>query len=205
MINAGTDADFETSGRQLRGWHVLLIMLGFFGVIFAVNGVFLYHAISSFPGEDVKKSYVQGLNYNQTLAARAAQAELGWRAEAGLQDDTIIFRLHDAEAHPLSDYTVIGELRRRATNDADQILTFRAAPNGEYFAPSGALDRGEWDVRISVLDRGGEAVLFNVDKTLLVPCPMPFFRQAKAVPQVLNHQRYPRPVISPRSCARKAV
>lgn len=169
MINAGTDADFETSGRQLRGWHVLLIMLGFFGVIFAVNGVFLYHAITSFPGEDVKKSYVQGLNYNQTLASRAAQAELGWRAEAGVRNETIVFRLRDAEAKPLSDYSVIGELRRLATKDADQVLTFRAAPNGEYFASSGKLESGQWDVRISVLDRDGEAVLFNVDKTLLVP------------------------------------
>jgi len=169
MINTGTDADFERSEKRLKGWHVLLIMLGFFGVIFAVNGVFLYHAITSFPGEDVKKSYVQGINYNQTLAARAAQAELGWSAEAGVQDDRIVFRLHDAAAQPLSDYSVIGELRRLATQDADQVLAFRAAPSGEYFAPSGTLGSGQWRLRISVLDRDDETVLFKVDKTLLVP------------------------------------
>jgi len=169
MINAGTGSDFATSEKKLKGWHVLLIMLGFFGVIFAVNGVFLYHAITSFPGEDVKKSYVQGINYNRTLAARAAQAELGWRAEAGLQDDTIVFRLTDADAQPLSNYTVIGELRRLAMQDADQVLAFRAAPSGEYFAPSGALGAGQWRLRISVLDRADDTVLFKVDKTLLVP------------------------------------
>jgi len=169
MINAGTDADFERSEKRLRGWHVLLIMLGFFGVIFAVNGVFLYHAITSFPGEDVKKSYVQGINYNQTLAARAAQAELGWSAEAGVQDDSIVFRLRDADARPLSNYLVIGELRRLAMQDADQVLAFRVAPSGEYFAPSGALESGQWRLRISVLDGDDEAVLFKVDKTLLVP------------------------------------
>ncbi|MEO1305623.1 MAG: FixH family protein, partial [Pseudomonadota bacterium] len=84
------------SEKTLKGWHVLLIMLGFFGIMFAVNGVFLYHAITSFPGEDIKKSYVQGLNYNDTLAVRAAQAELGWQAEAGLEDQTLVFRLFDA-------------------------------------------------------------------------------------------------------------
>lgn len=169
MINAGTDVGFETTEKKLKGWHVLLIMLAFFGVIFAVNGVFLYHAITSFPGEDVKKSYVQGINYNQTLAARSAQVELGWRAEAGLQGDMVVFRLSDADAQPLSNYTVIGELRRLATQDADQVLTFRAAPGGEYFAPSGELGSGQWRLRISVLDRDDETVLFNTDKTLLVP------------------------------------
>ena len=29
---------------QLKGWHVLLIMLAFFGVMFTVNGFFLYSA-----------------------------------------------------------------------------------------------------------------------------------------------------------------
>ena len=169
MINASTDAEFETPDKPLKGWHVLLIMLGFFGVMFAVNGVFLYHAITSFPGEDVKKSYVQGLNYNQTLAARAAQAELGWRAEAGLQGNAIVFRLQDAEARPLSDYTVIGEVRRLASQDADQVLVFQAAPGGEYVAAADTLSAGQWRLRVSVLEAGGDAVLFNVDKTLLVP------------------------------------
>ena len=87
MIQADTHLENSGTGRELKGWHVLLIMLAFFGVMFSGNGVFLFHAITSFPGEDVKKSYVQGLSFNDTLADRAAQAELGWLAEAGLVDD----------------------------------------------------------------------------------------------------------------------
>ena len=159
----------ERSDRELKGWHVLLIMLGFFGVMFAVNGVFLYHAITSFPGEDVKKSYVQGLNYNDTLATRAAQAELGWTAEAGLGVGELVFRLRDRDGAPLSNYAVIGELRRLATQDADQAIVFRARMNGEYVAEAGALAPGQWALRISVLDADAEAVLFNVTKTIIVP------------------------------------
>ena len=106
MIHTDSSPIINDIGKELKGWHVLLIMLGFFGVMFAVNGVFLYHAITSFPGEDVKKSYVQGLNYNQTLSARASQADLGWRAEAGLRDGTIAFRLFDAEAQ-LSNHSIV--------------------------------------------------------------------------------------------------
>lgn len=168
MIDAQMTNASATSGKELKGWHVLLIMLGFFGVMFAVNGVFLYHAITSFPGEDVKKSYVQGLNYNDTLAARAAQAELGWSAEAGLQDETLVFRLRDAEGVALSNYVVIGEIRRSATQDADQAIIYSARPNGEYVADAGALASGQWLLRINVMDPGAETVLFQVTKTILV-------------------------------------
>ncbi len=168
MIHAQANAASEASGKELKGWHVLLIMLGFFGVMFAVNGVFLYHAITSFPGEDVKKSYVQGLNYNDTLASRAAQAELGWTAEAGLQDDQLIFRLRDAEGAALSNYTVIGELRRTATRDGDQAIIYTAQADGEYVADAGALAPGQWALRINVLDPAAETVLFNVTKTIIV-------------------------------------
>lgn len=168
MIQAETQILPAEANKGLRGWHVLLIMLGFFGVIFSVNGVFLYHAITSFPGEDVKKSYVQGLNYNDTLAARAAQAELGWTAEAGLQGQELVFRLNDAEGQPLSNYAVIGEIRRRATTAADRDLVLQAATAGEYRVETGRLEVGQWDVRISVFDAAGETLVFNVDKTLIV-------------------------------------
>lgn len=168
MIHAQANAAPEASGKELKGWHVLLIMLGFFGVMFAVNGVFLYHAITSFPGEDVKKSYVQGLNYNDTLASRAAQAELGWTAEAGLQDDQLIFRLRDAEGAPLSNYSVIGELRRTTTRGADQIILYSAQADGEYVADAGTLAPGQWALRINVFHPTTEAMLFNVTKTIIV-------------------------------------
>ena len=168
MIQAPVNAARETSDKTLKGWHVLLIMLGFFGVMFAVNGVFLYHAITSFPGEDVKKSYVQGLNYNDTLAERAAHAELGWTAEAGVQGENLVFRLRDADGAPLSNYTVIGEVRRLATRDADHAVIYEARPDGDYVAPAADLGPGQWVLRINVLDPAADTVLFRVTKTIIV-------------------------------------
>ena len=167
MITADTPP--EPTDKPLKGWHVLLIMLGFFGVMFAVNGVFLYHAITSFPGEDVKKSYVQGLNYNTTLAARAAQSELGWTAEAGLDDDQLIFRLTDAQGAGVTGQLVVGELRRRATQEQDRQLVFRAVAGGEYAVDAAGLSAGQWQVQIRVYDEITEAVQFTVNKTIIVP------------------------------------
>ncbi|MEL6413928.1 MAG: FixH family protein [Pseudomonadota bacterium] len=168
MIQADTHLENSGTGRELKGWHVLLIMLAFFGVMFSVNGVFLFHAITSFPGEDIKKSYVQGLSFNDTLANRAAQAELGWSAEAGLVDDQLILRLQDAEKAPLSSQLVVAELRRLATNQEDRTISFQPRMSGEYVADTGRLAPGQWLLRINVFDADGETIKFHVEKTLIV-------------------------------------
>ena len=168
MIQAETKFEPIGTGKELKGWHVLLIMLAFFGVMFSVNGVFLFHAITSFPGEDIKKSYVQGLSFNETLADRAAQAELGWSAEAGLVDERVILRLQDAADAPLSNQIVVGELRRLATHQEDRAISFQPRISGEYVADTGPLGPGQWLLRVNVFDAQGETVLFHVEKTLIV-------------------------------------
>lgn len=169
MTLANTPTTANDSEGYLKGWHVLVILLAFFGVMFSVNGVFLYHAITSFPGEDVKKSYVQGLNYNETLADRAQQAALGWRAEAGLQEREIVLRLRDADDTALRHYPVIGELRRMATQDEDVAIVFASGRTGEYSAAADMLLPGQWQLRIRVLDPQMDAVIFEAEKTLIVP------------------------------------
>lgn len=158
----------EEKKTGLKGRHVLYWMIGFFAVMLTANGIFLYHAITSFPGEDVKKSYLQGLSYNQTLEARAAQAELGWRAELGLQDGDVVMNLEDRFGAPLSGRAVVGELRRRATRDGDRTLLFAPNVNGTYIAPVGALEKGQWELRIQVLDQTSDETVFAVHKTVIV-------------------------------------
>ena len=65
----------------LRGRHVLLGLVGFFGLIFLVNGIFAYYAIATFGGGDTSDPYRKGLNYNETVAEAARDAELGWKAQ----------------------------------------------------------------------------------------------------------------------------
>jgi hypothetical protein len=70
--------------KPLRGIDVFWWLAAFFIVTFAVDGYFIVRAVNTFPGEQVKNSYVLGLDFNQQVARRAAQAELGWTDEAGL-------------------------------------------------------------------------------------------------------------------------
>ena len=66
--------------RPLTGHGVLVWLAGFFGIVIATNAIFITEAVRTFRGEDEQKPYLQGVKYNQTLAHRAEQAKLGWRA-----------------------------------------------------------------------------------------------------------------------------
>lgn len=64
--------------KPLTGRKVLFVLLSAFGVILAVNMTLLYNAVKTFPGLEVKNSYVA----SQTFDDRAiAQRALGWAPE----------------------------------------------------------------------------------------------------------------------------
>ena len=67
--------------NEIRGRHVLIGMIAFFGLIFLANGIFLYYALTTFGGGDTGSPYRSGLHYNETLAEAARAAERGWKAE----------------------------------------------------------------------------------------------------------------------------
>ena len=48
--------------RRWTGWTVLFALLGFFGVIFAVNGLMVYEALSTLSGVDTDSAYQAGLH-----------------------------------------------------------------------------------------------------------------------------------------------
>ncbi|MEO1305521.1 MAG: FixH family protein, partial [Pseudomonadota bacterium] len=78
------------------------------------------------------------------------------------------FRLFDADDQPLSAVSVVGELRRAATRQADRALVFENQYDGSYTVDVGDLNKGQWDLRVVVYDEQVETRLFNVEKTLTV-------------------------------------
>ena len=60
---------------EITGKHVLAITVSAFAVIIGVNVVMAWKAISTFPGLEVKNSYVASQTFD---ADRAAQQALGW-------------------------------------------------------------------------------------------------------------------------------
>ena len=65
--------------REIKGWHVLTGFVAAFGIIISVNLVLAYQAVSTFPGLEVKNSYVASQSFD---VDRKAQEALGWEVSA---------------------------------------------------------------------------------------------------------------------------
>lgn len=121
--------------EQLRGWHVLAMIVGFFAVTIGVNVYFITQAVGTHPGEDVRRSYTQGLDYNDTLDRRAEQADLGWRARVNAVDGRMIVAVEDAAGAPVRGLQLDALLRHRTNTREDCPLVFTEGEGGIYRAP----------------------------------------------------------------------
>ncbi len=155
----------------LTGKHVLLIIIIFFGVMIFANVMFIRAAVTSFPGVSEEHSYLQGLHYNDKLAARAAQAELGWRAsvnaverEAGMGRIVLAFETNGA---PLSGLTVSGVVKRPVHDDEDLVVVFNETGGGLYEAQVDDFAAGAWDLSVRAENNLGD--MFDMDARIIAP------------------------------------
>ena len=139
--------------RTITGWHVLAMFLFGFGTIIAVNFTLAFNAVRTFPGLEVKNSYVASQHFD---AERAAQEALGWDVTATVRNDelTLRFAVGETTVIPLIESAVFG----RATSvvaDQNPDFTFR---NGAFRAPVAA-GPGNWNLRI--VARAADGTLFK--------------------------------------------
>ena len=143
----------------LTGKHVLAMLLVFFGIIIAVSIVFTTLAVQSFRGEDIKQSYRQGVEYNETLADRAAQSDLGWRAAVNvtgdIDDRRLIVKVAGADDQGLNNLTITGRLRHPADQTLDRPLEFAVGPDGLARADISGL-YGQWTVQAQARNADGQ-------------------------------------------------
>jgi nitrogen fixation protein FixH len=154
---------------RIRGVHVLLAMLAFFATVIAVNVTFVVFAVQSFPGEDVRRSYLQGLNYNVTLAERRSQAALDWSAAASLVErdgaPAVELVLRDGEGRPINGLTASGELRWPTSARFDHALAFEPRGEGRYVARVEGLAPGRWVLRGRAEQNASDALNFEAELT----------------------------------------
>jgi len=138
----------------IRGKHVLMMMLAFFGTVILVNLVFVYFALDTWTGITTENAYTEGLQYNETIAARDAQRDLGWQAEVSLTvpadgSEQLAVTLRDRDGRPLSGLSVSGTLRRPTHEGYDQEVHLIEEAEGRYTAPLSVPLRGNWDLALS--------------------------------------------------------
>ncbi len=130
---------------RLKGKHVLFILIGFFGIIFAVNGYFAWSALKTLPGEERGATYEAGLRYNATLAEQRAQEKLHWSHKSQLLPGSkLSVAVADSDGSPVAGLSIDGWLERPAAEGADHKLTFTEVDTGRYEAVTGTSEAGAW-------------------------------------------------------------
>lgn len=158
-----------TEKGKLTGWHVLIMFGIFFGIMIAVNVVFTVFAVTSFPGEQVEKSYVQGLKFNESLREKERQAALGWRAEIGFETTEaggprLVSNWFDGADVPLVQLTVTAVIIREVSDKGRMELKLSPDGPGRYFADLEDIGAGIWRIEVTALNADNEAA--TAHKTL---------------------------------------
>jgi len=150
---------------RLTGWHVLGLLVAFFGVTVAVDGLMMADAYATYPGEVSSTPYEEGLAFDSELQQQHAQAALGWRMTAGLDArGAIVLTARDRAGAPIALTRIDARLERPATEDGRRAVRFVPAGPGAYRADPGAL-AGAWDLRLSAYDARGRR--FDAERRLV--------------------------------------
>src|ERR1700686_4297123 len=125
------------SPKPLTGRKVLFMLVGFFGVVFAVNFLMAKLAIDTLPGTEVDSAYSASLAYENEIAAARDQNARNWKVDAHIQRGpdggaTVQVEARDNSGAPMSGLKFQGRFERPADRRADQAVALAEVASGIY-------------------------------------------------------------------------
>ncbi len=140
--------------RELTGMHVLLCLLGFFGVVFAVNAVLVKAAISTFGGVETSSSYKAGLMFEQEVARAGQQDELRWQVGGNIArnkagEAVLDISARDAQGAPLAGIAAQARLAHPADERLDHVITLDRTNTGLFHGEAQA-QPGQWELIVDL-------------------------------------------------------
>lgn len=132
------------STREFTGKHALMVFVGAFGIIISVNIALAVSAVRTFPGLEVRNSYVASQQFNER---RDAQEALGWTVRADAEGDRVILSIKDASGAPVEVEQLQATLGR-ATHVKDDLSPEFQFDGSAYIATAELAD-GNWNIRMT--------------------------------------------------------
>jgi nitrogen fixation protein FixH len=144
--------------RQIKGVHLLLMMVAFFGVVIAVNATMATFATRTFGGTVVDNSYVASQQFNTWLARAEAQRRTGASISLAVTDRIVTV---DARSAGLADEgaTLTGWAIHPLGRAEPVALRFQRQGSG-HFVATAPLPAGRWQLELT-LQRGGDRARFT--------------------------------------------
>jgi nitrogen fixation protein FixH len=142
----------ETS-KPFTGWHMLAILVAFFGVIIAVNVTMATYASTSWSGLISKDTYVASQDFNiEAAKARRWLAE-GFGGEFKVRDRVLEYRLKGPAAK-LDHLTEISAIFHRPVGDKQDFTIKLKKVSDGFFTANHNLAAGQWIVDLAAIESG---------------------------------------------------
>lgn len=139
--------------KEIKGWHVFAGFALAFGIIIAVNVTLAVNAVRTFPGLEVKNSYVASQSFD---ADRTAQLALGWDVSATLDGEELrLVILEDGK--PIAPQIESATFGRATVVSVDQTPEFGF--DGQALRARVVAGPGNWNLRLKI--RAADGTLFQ--------------------------------------------
>jgi nitrogen fixation protein FixH len=136
--------------KPMTGYHVAAIFVTAFAVIIGVNLLLAVNAVRSFPGLEVRNSYVASQQFDKD---RAAQIALGWTVTAKAGAGAIVMSIAGPDGAPAKVETLTAVLGRATHVQDDQTLDF--VFDGQVYRAPAQLSPGNWNIRMGATAQDG--------------------------------------------------
>lgn len=130
--------------REFTGRHAAIIFVSAFAIIIGVNLTLAFSAVNTFPGVEVKNSYVASQTFD---TRRQAQQALGWTVTAKETGGLLILSITDETGTPISVQSLDAVLGRATHVNEDQTPDFTF--DGTAYVAKAALNAGNWNIRLT--------------------------------------------------------
>jgi len=158
-------AERKEQGFVFTGWHMLGIMVLFFGTIITVNLIMAWNASHSWSGLVVKNTYVASQEFNGKVAEAKALAASGIEGSLTVEGGRVAYRVVDAEGVPVIADEVSAVFKRPVDEREDFTLALRPAGQGLFTAERDIMP-GQWVIDIST-KKDGRKVFHQTLRTVV--------------------------------------
>ena len=146
------------AGRVLTGRMVLVMLLGFFAVVFGANAIMARFAFQTFRGLASNHAYTDGLAYNNEIQAAHDQDSLGWQVKGSLSRiapglTRVLVTQANAQGRPADKVEVNLQFAHPADRVRDRALALSMQQAGVY-AGEIAIEPGRWELTLRISENG---------------------------------------------------
>lgn len=140
-------SNYSTNEKKFTGYHMLAVMVLFFGTIITVNLTLAYFAANSWTGLIVKNTYIASQVFDDERQVREQQQALGWQLQTNYQNGIFELNLSDVNGFAVETDRVDVELGRPVHETDDTALTL--TENGNAYMANIDLGAGVWHADVT--------------------------------------------------------